>query len=64
MLGVDLRNLRFLRTLNVFTTYYICNSYNQSQVLSKSSKPPEKALSQVMARWESLLPLLSLEIKE
>lgn len=67
MLGVDLKNLGFLRTLHVFTTYYICSRLptdnNCSQVLSKSSKQPEKALSQVMARVESLLPLLSLEIK-
>lgn len=68
MLGVDLRNLRFLRTLNVFTTYYICSRVSTdndcSQVLSKSLKQPEEAFSQVMARLESLPPLLSLEIKD
>lgn len=68
MLAVDLRNLRFLRTLNVFTIYCICSRLpidnNCSQVLSKSSKQPEKALSQVMARLESLLPPLPLERKD
>lgn len=66
MLGVDLRNLRFLKTLHVFTTYYIYSRVSTdndcSQVLSKSLKQPEEAFSQ--ARLESLPPLLSLEIKD
>lgn len=42
MLGVDLRNLRFWRILNVFTTYCsrVSIDNNCSQVLSKSSKQP------------------------